>query len=133
MAGDAESTREGSAADHIRLTERERLRALVEANIPVARQLHADDFQLVTPTGRILSKEQYLGAVASGDINYFVWEPDSEIEVRLYGEVVLIRYRSHMVMGDDKQKTVLHCRHIDAYEQRDGRRQVVWSQATEIR
>lgn len=38
-------------ADLIRRTERERVRALVEANVKRARQLHADDFQLINPLG----------------------------------------------------------------------------------
>ena len=62
-------------ADLIRATERERLRALVEANMEVVRQLHADDFQLINPLGQSLSKEQYLGGIASGDLDYLVWSP----------------------------------------------------------
>ena len=81
----------------------------------------------------MLSREQYLGAIASGEINYFVWEPVSEIDVRLYGQVALIRYRSYMEMGDQTHRSVLRCWHIDAYEKRNGRWQAVWSQATEIR
>ena len=50
-------------ADLIRTTERERVRALVEANVGRARQLHADDFQLINPLGGSLSKEQYLGGL----------------------------------------------------------------------
>lgn len=133
MANEVERTIEGPEANHIRATERERLRALVEGDMEVANRLHADDFQLVTPSGRMLSKEQYLHNIASGEINYFVWDPDSEIDVRLHGHVALIRYRSHMEMGSPEQRSVLHCWHIDVYEKRKGRWQVVWSQATEIR
>ena len=118
--------------DEIRATERQRLRALVSRDVEVARQLHADDFQLINPLGGTLSKEQYLGAVAVGDINYLVWEPES-IEVRLYGEIALIRYRSQIeveVQGQLVPRT--HCWHTDAYERPDGRWQVVWSQATAI-
>jgi hypothetical protein len=61
------------------------LRALVEADLKVADRLHADDFQLIEPSGGVLSKEQYLGMVASGEIDYLVWEPDSSMEVRMYG------------------------------------------------
>ena len=84
--GQAESTviRDGDEADQIRDIEHQRLRALVEADMDVARQLHADDFQLITPFGDALSKEEYLGTVASGDIDYLVWKPDA-IEVRLSG------------------------------------------------
>jgi uncharacterized protein DUF4440 len=56
------STAEHQAeADLIRAMERERLRALVEANVPRARQLHADDFQLINPLGGALSKAGILG------------------------------------------------------------------------
>jgi hypothetical protein len=36
-------------------------------------------------------------------------------------------------MGSPERPMLLHCWHTDSYEQRDGRWQVVWSQATEIR
>ena len=58
------SSNESSEAEVIRASERARLKALVEADIEVARQLHADDFQLINPVGESLSKEQYLAAVA---------------------------------------------------------------------
>src|SRR5258707_249320 len=72
----------GAEADLIRTTERERLRALVLGNMEVAHQLHADDFQLIHPGGGSLSKEQYLGGLASGQLKYLVFEPDA-IEVRV--------------------------------------------------
>jgi hypothetical protein len=125
--------REGSEADQIRAIEHKRLRALVEADMEVARQLHAEDFQLITPTGDSLSREQYLGAVASGDIDYLVWKPDA-IEVRLSGEMALIRYSSQLEIVVGSQRIPLrHYWHTDSYERRNGHWQAVWSQATEIR
>src|SRR5579872_1026192 len=85
-----------SEADDVRATERERIRSLVNGDMEVARQLHADDFQLVTPLGVVFSKEQYLGAVAAGDLHYLVCEFESPIEVRMYNEVALIRYQSQI-------------------------------------
>ena len=121
-----------SSIDLIRATERARVRALVEANMDLARQLHADDFQLINPFGDALSKEQYLGGVASGEIDYLVWEPQT-IEVRLYGQAAVIRYQSQVEIVVGGQKVSLRRYwHTDSYEERDGRWQVVWSQATEI-
>ncbi|HEU5326140.1 MAG TPA: nuclear transport factor 2 family protein, partial [Candidatus Limnocylindria bacterium] len=37
-------------------TERRRLRALVDADLPTADALHADDYELITPGGSSLSK-----------------------------------------------------------------------------
>jgi len=119
-------------ADLLRATERERLRALVEANMDVARQLHADDFQLISPAGASISKEQYLGGIASGEIDYLVWKPES-IDVRLHGQMAIIRYQSQLEIIVGGQKVPLRRYwHTDSYEKRDGRWQVVWSQATEI-
>jgi hypothetical protein len=124
---------EGPAeADLIRATERERLRALVEANLVRARQLHADDFQLINPLGGALSKEQYLGGIDSGELDYLFWEPDS-IAVRLYDEAAVIRYSSHLeIVVQGRHVPRQRYWHTDLYERRDGQWQVVWSQATEI-
>lgn len=120
-------------ADRIRATERTRLRALVDGDMTVARPLHAPDFQLITPVGSALSKEQYLGAIAAGQLNYLLWEPES-IEVRLHGPVALIRYRAQLeVIFAGHHVPACRYWHTDAYEQRDGDWQVVWSQATEIK
>jgi hypothetical protein len=120
-------------ADRLRATERERLRALVEADMEVAGRLHPDDFQLIEPSGGVLSKEQYLGMVASGEIDYLLWEPDSPIEVRLYGSVALMRYRSQLdIVVGGRHVGLRRYWHTDSYEKRDRGWQVVWSHATEI-
>ena len=128
----APSNREADA-DVIRNTERERLRSLVDAKLEVARRLHADDFQLVNPSGGLLSKAEYLGAIASGQVDYLYWEPET-IAVRFYGAVAVIRYRSQLEIVVQGQKISRRPYwHIDLYEKRNARWQIVWSQATEIR
>ena len=114
-------------------TERSRLRALVAADTRAARALHADDFQLVTPIGSMLSREEYLGAIAAGHMRYLSWEP-GEIAVRLYGNAAVLRYQAQLEINFGGQ-AVPRSRywHIDSYEWRDGRWQAVWSQATAIR
>jgi hypothetical protein len=99
-----------------------------------ADKLHAEDFQLITPGGSALSKEEYLSGVASGELDYRLWEVDSPIDVHLFDGVAIIRYRSilHMVYhGDDLGPDKFW--HTDSYEWRDRRWQVVWSHATRIR
>ena len=117
----------------IRVTERARLKALVEADMPIARELHAAGFQLVTPGGQTFSKEQYLGDIQSGAVDYLVWEPDSTIQVRPFRDAAVIRYRSRLeiVVGGEKIPLQKYW-HTDSYEKLNGRWQVVWSQATRI-
>jgi hypothetical protein len=121
-----------SKADQLRAIERQRLRALVDADMTTASCLHADDFQLINPRGGTLSKEQYLRDVASGDLNYLEWEP-GEIRVRLYGKSAVIRYQARLrvsVKGSPGRPVTFW--HTDLYEKRNGQWQIVWAHATQI-
>lgn len=121
-------------AEAVRQTEVRRLRSLVEADMAVARVLHADAFQLVNPSGGVLTKDQYLAAIEAGAVDYLVWEPDSPIEVRVSGIAAAIRYRSRIEIIVNGQHLPLgRFWHTDTYEKSDNVWQVVWSQATEIR
>jgi hypothetical protein len=118
--------------DNIRETERARLRALVKADISTAQPLHADDFQLITPIGIALSREEYVGAIATGQIKYISWEP-GDIAVRLHGSAAVIRYRARLeVVFNGHPVPPGEYWHTDAYERRGDRWVVVWSQATAI-
>lgn len=129
---DTGAIQESQEVEELRETERRRLRALVEGNMAVAQPLHADDFQLINPAGRSITKGEYLGDVAYGVVNYRVWEP-GEIAVRLHGRAAVLRYAAHteiIVAGQHFPRRRQW--HTDLYEHRDGRWQVVWSQATAI-
>jgi Domain of unknown function (DUF4440) len=119
-------------ADILRATERARLQALVTGDVTRARELHTDDFQLINPLGGALSKEQYLGGIESGQLQYLFWEPDS-IAVRIYGDAAAIRYQSRLeVVVQGRHIPRQRYWHTDLYERRGGQWQVVWSQATGI-
>ena len=125
-------TSEGTEVELIRAIERTRLRALVDANIDVASRLHADDFQLINPAGVSISKERYLSDIASGDVNYLVWEA-GEIDVRLQGLMAIIRYKSELeIIYKGDRAPLRRMWHTDYYEKRSEGWQVVWSQATAI-
>lgn len=109
--------------------ERRRLRALLTADIKAAAPLHADDYQLVTPNGSDMTKDDYLGAIGSGQLRYRVFEAVSDIAVLGDEPVAVLRYRARISFDD---RPGLLCWHTDCYRQRDGRWQVVWSQATRI-
>ena len=125
--------------------ERTRLRALVAADIETAEPLHAEDYQLITPNGSDLTKDDYLGAIRSGELRYRVFEAASDITV--LGDrdgdgngagdgdgdgdraVAVLRYQARISFDD---RPGLLCWHTDCYRRRGGRWQVVWSQATRI-
>ena len=116
--------------------ERRRLRSLVEPRLDEADRLHAPDFRLVHPAGGVWTKEEYLGGIASGRIAYRRFEPVSEIDVMVDGDLAVLRYPSLIdiaVTGGEPGE--LECWHVDCYR-RDAAGpgwQVRWSQATEIR
>lgn len=122
-----------SEEDAVRAVERQRLQLLVAGAVEAARALHADDFQLVNPVGRALTRDQYMQSLSSGYLDYVAWDP-GPIEVRVAGPLAAIRYRSELqVTLDGKPLARLPHWHTDVYRKTNGRWQVVWSQATEIK
>jgi uncharacterized protein DUF4440 len=123
-----EHARKAAAADAtaavVRDVERQRLRALLKHDLDTAERLHADDFELINPLGETVSKEAYID---SGDaFAYTIWKPISPIRVRVHGDSAVIRYESDLEIHGSRG----HYWHTDLYEKRDGRWQIVWSQAT---
>ena len=119
--------------DLLRSTEHRRLAALVAKDEATARELHAPDYELITPGGRRISGDDYLQGVVSGALDYRVFEPDGDIRVRLHEGLAVLRYvaRIEMRMADGLDAGRFW--HTDVYELRDGRWLAVWSHATRIR
>jgi ketosteroid isomerase-like protein len=115
----------------VRAVQRERSVALLSGDMQAAERVHPDDFQLVTPLGAVFSKAQYLGAVEAGIIRYSVMELDSPVDVRVHSDVALTRYRVQIEVEVQGQR---YARagywFTDAFEKREGRWQIVWSQGT---
>ena len=124
---------EATTDRRIREIERERLRSLVIPDLQLAERLHADDYQLITPGGATMSKREYLDAIASGQLRYRIFDPVSEVLVRVYDGAAIARYRVRIdcLFGGEPDSGEFW--HTDAYELRDAGWQVVWSQATRIR
>jgi hypothetical protein len=127
LAGDA------GREDGLDGIERRRLAALVACDFELARAMHADDYELITPGGRTMSKDEYLGDLETGEMRYDVFEAASPIRTRVVGAAGLVRYQARIRarFGDQLDTGVFW--HTDYYEQRDGRWQAVWSHATRIR
>jgi hypothetical protein len=133
LAGCATTQDDDAEAERIRQIERERLSSLVDVDLPAARRLHSDDFQLINPAGVARSKDEYLGALESGQLDYVAWDP-GEIAVRLYKDVAVIRYRD-IRFDVNFGTTVAHrgpMYHTNVYERRGGQWLIVWSQASGV-
>jgi RNA polymerase sigma-70 factor (sigma-E family) len=138
LGGIALATQGPDAADEttiqsLRDTEKSRLDALVAADMPVVEQLYADDLQLVPPTGYPLTRAAYLAAVASGDLDFRTFEPVSKIQVRLYADSAVLRYKVHIDVVATPADRITHGGWLTClYEKHDGRWQVVWEQMTAV-
>ena len=124
MSADAQAV----LADTLRAIERSRIQALVQRDMAVLRQLHAPEYQLITPAGRTFTRERYLAAIEAEPF-YAGWVA-GEMQVRVSAPMAVLRYRALLTFPSGKS---VDCWHTDHYELRGAQWQVVWSQATEIR
>ncbi|HET7170165.1 MAG TPA: nuclear transport factor 2 family protein [Gaiellales bacterium] len=116
----------------LRDTERRRLRSLVDRDLALAGRLHADDYELIPPGGDMLTKAAYLAGIETGALVYEVFEPASDVAVRLYADAAVLRYRARIeIHGEGWRDSGLFW-HTDIYERRERQWVAVWSQATRI-
>jgi len=95
-------------------------------------KLTAPDFQLINPAGAALSRDEFLGGVDAGVIDFLALDPTSPIAVRLSGDSATLRYQTAF----DLVVAGTHLTHeawtTALYERRNGRWQIVWGQTTAI-
>ena len=132
VAASSASSASPSQTERLRAIETTRLRALVDADTATVRNLTAPDFQLINPAGVPLSRDELLGGVDAGALDFVAIEPRSPIAVRLSGDSATLRYQSayDVVVGGT------HVTHgawtTELYARRDGRWLLVWEQTTAI-
>lgn len=133
LASCATTRTETSEADNIRALERQRLRSLVDVDLNTARRVHSEDFQLINPAGAALTREEYLTALQTGQLDYVAWDA-GQITVKMFGNGAVIRYRDNR-FDVNSGSNVVHrgpMYHTNLYERRGGQWQIVWSQASGI-
>jgi hypothetical protein len=114
--------------EFFREVEARRTKALVQRDLVTLEQLHAEDYQLVTPAGKVISRKAYLDAVRSEPF-YAAWDIMGEVQVRRAEHMAVVRYKARLEFPSGR---VVYCWHTDTYELRSAGWQAVWSQATEI-
>jgi hypothetical protein len=122
-----------SIEDQLRELERRRLRAFVERDMALLAEIHAPDYELITPGGVSLSRDGYLSGVEANEFDYRVFEAASEIRVRAHGDMAVLRYIARIEMQLESRLDTGRFWHTDVYELRGGTWQVLWSHATRIR
>jgi hypothetical protein len=120
-----------SEVEVIKIMEKTRLKSLVDADMKIAKPLHADEFQLITPDGSEYSKKEYLGLLESGKLDYKIWNADS-IRVKMYDNVAVLRYidKDFIIFVNGKLAKSGILKHTNLYEKRNGQWQIIWSHAS---
>lgn len=108
--------------------EERRTLALVRRDLATLEELHAREYQLIAPTGRVFTREAYLGRVQAAPF-YAAWEVSGEMMFRLSAHMAIIRYKARIQFPSGR---VFVCWHTDSYELRASGWQAIWSQATEV-
>jgi len=114
-------------ADFFRTLEVKRTQALVARDMPTIERLHASDYELISPPGRVMTRERYLSLIAAEPF-YAKWE-HGDMRVRLSEGMAAIRYQAKITFPSGK---VVDCWHTDIYELKAGSWTAVWSQATQL-
>ena len=104
-----------------------RTRALVERDLATLEELHSTEYQLITPAGKVFSREAYLAAIKAEPF-YAAWKLEA-MTVRVAADMAIVRYKAHLRFPSGREVV---CWHTDSYERRAQGWQAVWSQATGI-
>ena len=104
-----------------------RTRALVDRDLATLEELHSPDYQLITPAGKVFSREAYLAAIKAEPF-YAAWKVQA-MTVRAAADMAIVCYKAHLRFPSGRE---VACWHTDSYERRAQGWQAVWSQATAI-
>lgn len=114
-------------ADYFRALEVQRTQALVARDMPTIERLHASDYELISPPGRVMSRERYLSLLGADEF-YAKWEHGA-MRVHVSAGMAAIRYQAKITFPSGK---VVDCWHTDIYALQAGTWKAVWSQATQL-
>ena len=101
--------------------------SIVARDMPTIELLHASDYELISPPGRVMTRERYLSLIAAAPF-YASWELGA-MRVRASSGMAAVRYLAKLTFPSGK---VVDCWHTDIYELQAGSWKAVWSQATQL-
>ncbi len=107
-------------------------RAWVDRDRETINNILADDWSVIDPSGRVLTKQQVLGETfASADRKIESLTID-EVKVRSLGRLAVVTGRTTAAGSYQEKRSEVVLRFTDVFEQRNGRWQVVASQGTVV-
>jgi ketosteroid isomerase-like protein len=121
-----------SAAEEVQAVERERVGALVAADVAALERLLGDDLTYTHSTGWVETKAQHLESVRTGALKYEKME-HSGVQARVYGAAAVLTGRSDVRVRSPRGGIIeMQIRFTGVYVKRAGRWQLVAWQSTRI-
>ena len=114
--------------DYFAALELRRTTALVNRDLESMEKLHSEEYELITPAGKIFSRKDYFAAIADAPF-YSGWTVEG-IRCCIAERLVVIRYRAVLLFPYEND---IECWHTDTYQQDNLGWRALWSQATQIR
>jgi len=114
-------------ADFFRSLEVKRTQAIVDRNMPEIELLHASDYELISPLGRVMTRGRYLSLISAAPF-YSKWEHGA-MRVRITEGMAAVRYQAKITFPSGN---VVDCWHTDVYELQAASWKAIWSQATRM-
>ena len=115
----------------IRQLENRRFHAMIEADTAALDTILADDLTYTHTNGWVDTKEQFIGWLETGELNYESITTDGVL-VRVYAATAVVTGQAAVEIKVNGQAKNLQIRFIDVYVKREGHWQMVAWQSTRL-
>src|SRR5262245_48758554 len=125
------TNKDSAAEQEVKQTHKERLQALVNADISKLDKIVGDDLIYISPIGKVQTKAEIVSDLKSGALRVSSIE-QGEPGVRVYGDAAVVVYLTTSKFSDNGKEYNNEIRATSVYVRRDGRWQLVSQQLTRV-
>jgi hypothetical protein len=118
--------------NQIRALEQRQRQDVVNGDAADLNRLLAPEFMVVTPDGDQLTRDDYLYALTTGDLDFHAFKFVSPVGIRTDGHQAVVTFSSKLDVSAGKTHLRHQAWHTEVWEKTHDRWQVVWAQTTAI-
>ena len=125
------SNKNSAAEQEVKQTHKERLQALINADISKLDKIVGDDLIYISPVGKVQTKAEIVSDLKSGALKVSSIE-QGDPNVRIYGNTAVVTYLTTSKFVDNGREYNNQIRSTSVYVKRDGHWQLVSQQMTRV-
>ncbi|HVS82585.1 MAG TPA: nuclear transport factor 2 family protein [Pyrinomonadaceae bacterium] len=125
------ANKNNAAEQEVKQVHKERLQALVNADISKLDKIVGDDLIYISPTGKVQTKAEIVSDVKSGALKVSSIE-QGDANVRIYGNTAVVTYLATAKFVDNGREYNNQIRSTSVYVKRNGHWQLVSQQLTRV-